>query len=62
MARRVVTPKSNAGRGTIAQTKARGSMGRFRCSRASDIRTRPSFEKSPGLINPNMSLLGLVLI
>ena len=60
--RRVVTPKSNTGRGTIAQTKARGSMGRFWCSRASGVRTRPSFEKSSGLINPNMSWLGPVLI
>ena len=62
MTRWVVTPKGNTGIGAIAQTKARGSMWRFRCSRASGVRPRPSFEKSSGLINPNMSWLGPVLI
>ena len=60
--RRVATPKSNTGRGAIAQTNAAGSIVIFRCSRASGARTRSYFEKSLGLINFNMSWLGLVLI
>ena len=60
--RRVVAPKSNTGRGAIAQTNALASNVCFRCSRASGARTRSYFEKSAGLINSNMSWLGPVLI
>ena len=60
--RRVVTPKSNTGRGTIAQTNALALNVCFRYSRASGARTTSYFEKSSGLINSNMSWLGLVLI
>ena len=60
--RRVVTPKSNTGRGAIAQTNAAAQCVFFGCSRPSGARTRSYFEKSSGLINSNMSWLGPVLI
>ena len=57
VARRVVTPKSNTGRGTFARRIGRGRLETNRCSRSICSRLRTLNEKSSGLINSNGSWL-----
>ena len=55
--RRVVTPKSNTGRGQFARRLGRGRFIKNRCSRSICSRLRTLNEKSSGLINSNGSWL-----
>ena len=57
MTRRVVTPKSNTGRGAFARRIGRGGSVKNRCSRSICSRLRTLNEKSSGLINSNGSWL-----
>ena len=57
MTRRVVTPKSNTGRGQFARRLGRGRFIKNRCSRSICSRLRTLNEKSSGLINSNGSWL-----
>ena len=60
--RRVVTPKSNTGRGTIVESNDHVAIMRFRSSRASGSLASAYFENPSGLNNSNMSWLGAILI
>ena len=55
--RRVVTPKSNTGRGQFARRLGRGGLIKSRCSRSICSRLKSLHDKSSGLINSNGSWL-----